>query len=810
MEEKSETLKNKLKGLGVSAWTLLIVGILMLLLHLCRNQGKISRPDTRDFFLQNAGTIIIFSNNKDIEKISEKGVKTISWIKFPSLQEAGRTTEPEKFISALQEKGVKTIIVGTDLVREKGIEPYSILGMLASYKYIDDFHPLFIDRESAIYEIKKNQKIPVSKIDSLIKIAREELSNQKNEPKPSSIKDPRKEILEVALEILNLEPVQMNREDVKKIRREIFASGKGFDLESATRKAAQNLKDVYSKKIEGQFQSINEAIQKARLAIHIFKDFTLIDHLNSKMDSTEYRSYLDSIFEPGISGIYLNRTIADTNFYLSPPKPKFRLPFDSIYWIRLSGSKIVERIARDGGLSSLKELGENDKITIDRFRTLSAVEKEPQGEVVPLKRGLPVVSIEEISPQKIKLSGEKAGMWILKAISSKDGKIQTSYLPDRDVWKEEKIDREEKTKRSFVEAWQALLDAEKIAPESDFKKHFLEIVPQIPSFPQWHCISKLSLPSKDFACDKTVTHEKFAFSISQKGINTELTALFGLIFAQSFLESQKSGWEKNIKDLPLLINGIKEFILFIQKENGSFPSIQYNTGASSSEIEDENATIYSILFLSELNGIQKDERIKTALKKALLYGREKMKTKINNWNPYAVSKNPETENFIEEIGRWGEALARGSHEVDDFETAKFVVDSIINIALSMQYGIAEKLKLLKQDDIEGGITTSYSEIPDWKSMFFLSAAMECFRIAKKWEMKEEKEKLHRIILSGFRFASQLQLTEPFSSILATNPAESEGGVRVSTINMMEKLESTTNFLKVSRKILKTGIFDEKK
>jgi hypothetical protein len=796
-----------LARLGFSGWMLLSVGLVMLALHLCRNQGTFQNLSEWDFFLRNAGTVILLSESDALKSTAAEGALIRSWDEFESVKQAARTGNAEALVSAMNKAGSRLIIVGTDLRQSGAAPPDSVLMRLAELRSVEGFHALMIRPEGALYEAAPPLDLSMEQMTRLVELVRKELASP--EPKPAAPGADEEEgegDWEVAVQLQGLEPTVVDKKNIYRIRQDLFASGRSSDLETAALKAAAEIKRAYGETMADS-GPLAQAMDRLRIELHVLYDFTLVQHLRGEMDSGAYWAYMDEAFEPGVHGVYINRLGPAKTQYLFRPRARFRLPSDAVYWMRTSGKKIVERIVRDAGLGGTEALADKKEITVDRFRTLHVIEAQPGGRVLLAVRGLPVVPPEEVNAESALSWGDGAARWLEKSLRP-DGAMAVGYLPDRDSETLEKpADLTFDASRHLLAAM-AFMDAFRLTGKSQYDTSFEKTLPVIHGWIR-ACPGAAAASKKKPLLDqgqildvcgplqrdgKAVAVEAWGqggknekpvpddlvmlFANTRAG--TQEAALAGLLLIEEIQRRAQTRTEK-APDALVLLKGIVSFILFMQKEDGSFQSYFVSPNNAFYRGESAYGGLSAVMLLVAARDLVKDKRLDGALEKATGYYTDFLAGKIEALEAGMAAARKDRD-AVRTIAWAIMALSRAGLALQDAARSKEVVTAALAFAGRFQIGPEP------DPDLAGGFVVDERALPDYESIFLTIGLLTAARLADSLGLEAEREKLVEAGGAGMRFAAQLQLRAPGGTSFVPNPQRTDGGVRQSPLILRQRID----------------------
>jgi hypothetical protein len=612
------------------------------------------------------------------------------------------------------------------------------------------------------------------------------------------------------VQLQGLAPTVVDKKNIYRIRQDLFASGRSPDLETAALKAAARIRKAYAKTMAGG-PPLAEAAKGLMIELHVLYDFTLVQHLRGEMDSGAYWTYMDRAFEPGIHGVYINRLGPEKTQYLFRPRSRFRLPSDAVYWMRTSGKKIIERIVRDAGLGGVESLADKKEITVDRFRTLHVIEAQPGGKILPAFRGLPVVSPDEVSAASALSWGDGAARW-LEASLKPDGTLAVGYLPDRDGETVEKPTDLTFDASRYLLAAMAFMDAARLTGKHRYETSFEKALPVIlgwlracPGAAAAWKKKPLLDPAQVLEVCGPLQRDGRAAAVEAWGqggkdekpvpgdlvmlfantrAGTQEAALAGLVLVEEIERHVATRTEKASPYLPLL-KGIVNFLLFMQRQDGSFQSYFVSSNNAFYRGESVYGGLGAVMLLARARGLVKDKRLDGALDRACGYYAGLLSSKIAALTAGKAAAKKDRD-AVRTVAWALLALSRAGLAVQDASRGKEVVTAALDFAERFQLNPASEPFV--DPDLAGGFTVSGHALPDYESIFLTAGLLEAARLAGSLGLEAESRKLVEAGGAGLRFAAQLQLRAPEDTYFVPNPQRADGGVRQSPLILRQRID----------------------
>ena len=804
-----------------------MVGLSMLTLHLCKNQSELPTISEWDFFLRHAGKVVVMSGDKDLLLTDAEGAELVSWKELPAIEKLARGTDAAALRDAIVKEGCRIIIVGSD-TRTAGrthVPGGTILERLASFAAVGHFHPLMIKQQGAVYELREDTVIEEETLRSLVSLVRKELGR---EGRRGGLEEGDKGAgdFEVAVHVQGLKPTAVGKKHINRIRTDLFASGRGGDLETAALLAAGKIKKIFNQKYADREGDLKEVVGRCRLELHVFHDFTLVRHIRGEQSEPEFKHYLDLVFRPGIYGVYVNRLGKAEKSYLSRPRSRMRLPSDAVYWMRATGEKIIERIVRDMKMAGIKELEKNEKLTVDRFRTIHVTEKEPGGDIGLLSMSVPLVSPDELEAESIRGRAAGAADWLGKS-QREDGSLMLSYMPDRDKDRFEKsteltfdafryilasmafqgaagLTQDDKYDARFDKSLTTLLSWLKVCPGASAAQDPEGVVKPAQVLELCGPVDRGGKPAAVETWGQGGKEEKqipddlvFLFGNTRAGLKE--TALLGLAVAGDVTRSSGVPRKEKLKKYGSLLEGIVQFVLFMQRSDGSFQGYFVDKKNAFYRGKDSSGGFVVLLFLLEVKKVIEDERLSGALERAVDFHVKLLEDNVEKLSGASpLSKN--TRNRILKDIAWGLiSLSELSLSQENEQVGRKVVELAEDAYASSQLSLRKNP--LVEPAFEGGFVVMGQQVPDYNSIIMTEAMAAAALAAGHWTMQSEAEGLELAAKDGIRFSSQLQLFEPAGSSFGPDPGRADGGIRQSPLISRQRIDFSAYYIRACAKLM---------
>ena len=828
-KEKEDTGGGMLSRVGFSGWMLLTVGLSMLALHLCKNQGELPAVSEWDFFLRGAGKVIVISGDKDLLLTDAEGAELVSWKELPFIEKLGSAADAEALRDAIVKQGGRIIIVGSDMrtVGKTGAPGGTVLERLASFAAVRHFHPLMIKQEGALYELREDTVIAEETLRSLVSLVRKELERAGTRTGPDGGDKAAAADFEVAVHVQGLKPTAVGKKHINRIRTDLFATGRGGDLETAALLAAGNIKKIFKQKYADREGDLEEAVGRYTLELHVLHDFTLVRHIRGEQSEPEFKRYLDLVFRPGIYGVYVNRLGKAGKDYLSRPRSRMRLPSDAVYWMRATGEKIIERIVKDMQLASAGDFEKNEKLTVDRFRTIHVTEKEPGGDIELLGMSVPLVSPAELEEENIRGRAAGAADWLGKS-QRDDGSLTLSYMPDRDKDRFEKSTELTFDASRYIMASMAFLDAAELTGDEKYGAWFDKSLPTLLSWlkvcpgasaagdPEGavKAAQVLELCGPVDRGGKPVAVETwgqggkeekaipddlvFVFGNTRAGLGD--TALLGLALARDIAGSRGAARKDKMKELSGVLKGIASFVLFMQRSDGSFHGYFVDGKNAFYRGNDPSGGFFAMLFLLEAGKVLKDERLWEALENAVDFHVKLLADNVEKLRGATPLGKDQRKRILIDIA-WGLiSLSEFSMSRENEQVGRKVVELAQDVSASAQ--LSPLINPLVEPAFEGGFVARGQQVPDYRSIVMAEAMAAAALAAGHWTMQPQAARLEKAAKDGVKFSSQLQLSETTGSSFGPNPDRSDGGIRQSPVISRQRIDFSAYYVRACAKLLK--------
>jgi hypothetical protein len=410
-------------------WFLLGTGAVVAFLSLCQRQKTLEKLSQWEFHLRAAGKVLVLSDRDDLGSTRVPSLEMVPGDEEPELLELARGTDDEAFARALRDGGYGGVVVGTE--RVTGMP--SVQSRLARFRPGGHFHALMLRPDAGLYAPRGAPQVADEVLEYLVRAARLRLSGATAEacsagaPRPALAAYGRDGV-EVALQIQGLKPKPVNTARASRIRRDLYAAGAGPSLIDAVMDAADGIVERFERAHAEREGRLVEALDRYRIELHVLHSFTLLEHTGEDGNAEELRAFLDRALEPGVTGLAVGWTPLREGRALGRKGFRLRLPADAVYWSRRNGTRIAERVLLDARLGKLEDLGKRPHVTLDAFRTIHVMETAPGGAITRMSRGMPAhLPHEDPTVLLARVAGKIA------SDMSEQGRFRQSYYPVRDL-----------------------------------------------------------------------------------------------------------------------------------------------------------------------------------------------------------------------------------------------------------------------------------------------------------------------------------------------------------------------------------------
>jgi hypothetical protein len=410
-------------------WFLLGTGAVVAFLSLCQRQKTLEKLSQWEFHLRAAGKVLVLSDRDDLGSTRVPSLEMVPGDEAPDLLELARGTDDEAFARALRDGGYGGVVVDA----ERGTGPPSVQSRLARFRPGRHFHALMLRPDAGLYAPRDAPDVEDEVLQFLVRAARLRLAGAT--PEACSAGAPRPALaaygrdgVEVALQIQGLKPKPVKTARANRIRRDLYAAGAGPSLLDAVMDAADGIVERFERAHSVREGRLVEALDRYRIELHVLHSFTLVDHLGVDGDAEALRAFLDRALEPGVTGLAVGWTPLKKGRALGRKGFRFRLPADAVYWSRRSGTRIAERVLLDARLGEIEDLGKRPHVTLDAFRSIHVMETSPGGAITRMIMGMPArLPHEDPSALLARVAGKIA------SDMSGQGRLRQSYYPVRDL-----------------------------------------------------------------------------------------------------------------------------------------------------------------------------------------------------------------------------------------------------------------------------------------------------------------------------------------------------------------------------------------
>jgi len=413
-------------------WFLVGTGAVVAFLSLCQRQKTLEKLSEWEFHLRAAGKVLVLSDRGDLGTTRVEPLEIVFADEEPALLELARGTDEEAFARALRAGGYGGVVVKADLDAGQPPGPPSVQARLAGFRPGLHFHALMLRPGAGLYAPRAAPRVDDDVLDFLVGAARLRLAGATREA--SGARAPRGALaehgpdgVEVALQIEGLKPKPVRTARANQIRQDLSATGVGLSLLDAVLDAADGIADRFERAHAAREGPLAGALKRFRIELHVLHSFTLIDHLGEDVDAETFRAFLDRVLDPGVTGLALGWRPPQKGRAIGRKGFRIRLPSDAIYWSRKGGVRMVERVLLDARLGKIEDLGKRPYVSLDVFRSIHVMEKEPGGGTMRMSRGIAAQPPREDPSALLARVAAK-----IASDMSAGGAFRQSYYPVRD------------------------------------------------------------------------------------------------------------------------------------------------------------------------------------------------------------------------------------------------------------------------------------------------------------------------------------------------------------------------------------------
>ena len=414
-------------------WFLVGTGAVVAFLSLCQRQKTLDKLTEWEFHLRSAGRVLVLSDRDDLGSSRVESLQLVDGDEEPGLLELARGSDEEAFARALADAGFGGVIVGTERDEEPSGGPAPVQVRLARFRPGRHMQALMLRPGAGLYAPALAPDIPDEVMGFLVRAARQRLAGEDAEAAGAgaphvALAERLPDGIEVALQVQGLGPRPVRTARANQIRQDLVATGAGLTLLDAVLDAADGIAERHESAHASKEGPLAAALERYRIELHVLHSFTLLAHPGGGEDAAAYRAFLDRALEPGVTGLAVGWTPLSGGRALGRRGFRIRLPCDAVYWSRKSGTRIAERLLLDARLGKLEDLGKRPHVSLDLFRSIHVMETEPGGEAVRMLRGIAARPPREDPASLLERVAVK-----IAADMSAVGELRQSYYPVRDL-----------------------------------------------------------------------------------------------------------------------------------------------------------------------------------------------------------------------------------------------------------------------------------------------------------------------------------------------------------------------------------------
>jgi len=612
---------------------LVATGAAIAFLSICQRQKTLEKLSEWEFHLRDARRVLSFTDSPDLLTTRVPSLEIVPASREPDLAALAAGSDEKAFADGLRDRGFGGVIVEA----QAGARPPAVLYRLARFSPGPHLEALALRPEAGLFAPGDAPEIADDALAYLVSAARTSLSGgsvaipDPRAPRGVDREDPAG--WEVALQIQGLAPKKVGTSRANLIRKDLFAPGVGPTLVEATIAAARRISELYEKDHAGSEGPLREAIGRLRIELHVLHGFAHVLHERSGASGAAYSTFLNRVVQPGLYGLALGWTPPRGGRALGRIGFHVRLPADPVYWSRTSGRRALERLLMDGRLGKIDRFEKNALVTLDRFESIHVIESGPGGRPIRLERGIAA----HPPPEEARSLATRITSRIARDMSP-DGLLLDGYDPVRDLvggrTDPSAPDEAERQGLGILalhaagsdrpaedRAFARMLGWVRICPPVDVAAlpPPLDGLDPSQAIPFCGPVDTTGRPAAvagwaPSGASPAPVPEGLAFVVHGPDARLGATALL-LVSIVDRLDPKMS--RKDRKSIDPVLRGLVDFILLLQRADGTFESHFVVPGHELSDAQEPHSAGLALLALAAARPHVEDERIGPAIEKGI-------------------------------------------------------------------------------------------------------------------------------------------------------------------------------------------------
>lgn len=737
----SETLTDRARRFALP--TLLLLAALAVAYFFLVYQAPESLGDL-ETHLKDAGKVLVVGQD-DLADLKAPGATLIPLSRERGLAKLLDGRDEAAVVHALEARGFKALLADTRLARADRMPRVTVKNTLSLYRPLEHFTATYLTERAALYVWHDPFVISDADASRMMAAARQVLGTG-DAPDTSHDSETlrRDRAAEVSVVLRGQGPAL------------IWRSARRGSLIKSVIDAATAVRERWEVRQARRHGPLSDALPRLALEIEVFHDHGLLGDRSLP--------FLYRAIEPGIYGAILEQ----------PKKYRYQLPSTSVYSSRESVEDYLATVSKEADLGDDGWARSDIKLT--RFRTVHFREARPGGPVVRLYRGIPPVGEEVQTRAAYTRALTLAADWLVDN-QKPDGQFLYSYFPEKDRDPEQR-----NIVRHGLAAYGLAMAYEYDHRESTraAAQRALELMFENTRFGEGPPAPDGSTGASDEWQGKRIprgmAYVRYV-DADQNGpigkMGTVAAAVFTLTQLATVTGQMPPEWRR-------FLDGYGEFLLFMQKEDGSFHHYYCTSDHSYYNTE---TTIYPgeiLLALSRIYGVTHDEKYAESFDRGTRFYDRWWKNVSAQRLPDGSYTDPVRVDLVQFVpwismamsDMYPRVLEASPRRARDY--ARFGIDASAWIAEEYQFDDARSFF----PDYLGGYYKMATELPAMHGCVYTEGTAAAYHLAVLTGDRR-RAALHRATVLGCRFAIQQIVTPGVSDFWMPNPAVARGGVRYS-------------------------------
>lgn len=486
------------------------------------------------------------------------------------------------------------------------------------------------------------------------------------------------------------------------------------------------------------------------------------------------------VIEPGIYGIRV--TLGKKTHQLPP----WYSVVNNFRTVRSMFELVIARRAKQD-----RDFWKDEKLPIERFRTLHFREREPGGEIEDLYRASPgVPTTKEITRERMIEVLKGLGDWIADNQTYPSGRYIYRYFPTKDEENEEY-----NMVRHALGPFSMALTQE-FVPDPKYKDKAEAGMRFIEDHIRWGGPPRTGTgeldDSRDTWMNKPLPGDDVAIIEYEEPPDDGWSSKMGAVAVAilGYTQYKRVGWELP-PEREKVLQGLANFLLYMQKEDGSFH--HYYVAQNNKYFGTRNS-IYpgELLYaLARLYGETRDERFRTAFKQSMRTNLEWFEKEMEQKEPDGTYEEERRKNLVQ-FQPW---IAMAMDEMHRYDPDQSYVDAsnLVSLWIADNFQFDERRAFFP--DYLGGYLKVLDELPAMHTFVYTEGTAASYMLARRAGSDPDVvQKLRRSALLAARFIIQMQSRPGVNDYYYPNPSKAKGGVRYCMNHNKQRIDYTYHAL----------------